>query len=46
MPDRNNINDIYKIIKGDFNWIQEDMKQHRKLLKEELIQCIEKDMFE
>ena len=46
MPDRNNIDDIYKIVKEDFSWIQEDMSQHRKLLKEELIKRIEKDRFE
>lgn len=46
MADRDNIDDIYKIVKEDFNWIQEDMEQHRNLIKKRWIQCIENDEFE
>ena len=34
MADRNNIEDIYQIVWDDFNWIIEDMTQHRNLIKE------------
>ena len=46
MPDRDNIDDIYNIVKDDFNWIVEDMDHHRELLKRELIQYIQEDKFE
>lgn len=43
MADRNNIEDIYQIVCDDFNWIIEDMTQHRNLIKEKMIQCLQDD---
>lgn len=43
MADRNNIEDIYQIVWDDFNWIIEDMTQHRNLIKEKMIQCLQDD---
>ncbi len=31
MADRNNTNDIFNIVKEDFNWIVEDITQHKSL---------------
>lgn len=41
MPDRDNIEDIYNIVKDDFNWIVEDMEQLNLLYRNEWIKCIE-----
>ena len=47
MPDRDNLEDIYNIVKDDFNWIVEDMGQHNLLYRNEWIKCIEnKDYLE
>ena len=46
MPDRDNIDDIYNIVKDDFNWIVEDMEQHSLLFRNEWIKCIEKKEYE
>lgn len=46
MVDRNNINDILKVIFDDFNWIIEDMTQYNCILKEKLMQCYAEDHFE
>ncbi len=42
MADRNNIEDIYKIVKEDFDWIIEDMEQHIYLIKENMVEFIKK----
>ena len=46
MADRNNIGDIYQIVSEDINWIIEDMMQHRSLLKEKMMSCMQEDSFE
>ena len=45
MRDRNNIDDIYNIVKEDFNWIVEDMEQHSSLFRNEWIKCIDKKKY-
>lgn len=44
MPDRDNIEDVFYIIKEDFNWIAEDMEQHRKILKNKLINFVKEEI--
>ena len=46
MADRNNIDDIFNIVKEDFNWIVEDITQHRSLIKEEFIKAVQIDKFD
>ena len=46
MADRNNIDDIFNIVKEDFNWIVEDITQHRSLIKEEFIKAVQVDKFD
>ncbi len=46
MADRNNIEDIYKIVKEDFDWIIEDMEQHIYLIKENMVEFIKNNPLE
>lgn len=46
MVDRNNAQDVYSIIKDDFNWILEDIEQHNQLIKKKMHLAIEKDDFD
>lgn len=43
MIDRSNPEDIFKIVKEDFNWLKEDIHQHLSILKEVMIDLINKD---
>lgn len=45
MPDRDNNDDMYNIIKDDFNWLIEDMEQQRKILQDEMIKFVKEDDF-
>lgn len=45
MADRNNIDDMYQIVRDDFDWINEDMTQHKTLLKDKMKECIDRDNF-
>ena len=46
MTDRNNIEDIFEIIEEDFNWLNEDINDHIKILKDEAKELIEEDLVE
>lgn len=46
MVDRKNINDILNVVKDDFNWIIEDIEQHRELLKGKMHEAISNDDFD
>jgi len=45
MADRNKIDDMYQIVRDDFDWINEDITQHKTLLKEKMKECIDKDNY-
>lgn len=40
MIDRSNPEDIFKIVKEDFNWLKEDIQQHQTILQDEMIGLI------
>lgn len=46
MIDRNNVDDVFKVINDDFNWVIEDMAQYDNIIKEKLLQCDKDDRFD
>lgn len=44
--DRSNPKDMFKIVKEDFNWIKEDIEEHRELIKAKLIELISNDAYD
>lgn len=46
MVDRKNANDIFNVVKDDFNWIIEDIEQHSELLKEKMCEAIKVEDFD
>lgn len=46
MIDRNNVDDMFKVVNDDFNWIVEDMTQYNSSIKEKLLQYDKEDKFD
>lgn len=46
MVDRNNIDDVFKVINDDFDWMIEDMTQYNSIIKEKMHKCIEQECFD
>lgn len=46
MVDRNNVQDIYCVIKDDFTWMLEDMEQQNELIKERMLEFYKNDQFD
>ncbi|QCX33272.1 hypothetical protein FDN13_05900 [Caloramator sp. E03] len=46
MVDRNNIDDVFKVINDDFDWMIEDMTQYNNIVKEKIHQYINQDCFD